>query len=79
MVAGELLNALGACDVAARRRSRSTICTTRATTAPASFVDLLLQQLPPRWSVAITARHEPALRLARLRAQGELAEFREAT
>lgn len=41
------------------------------------FVDLLLQQLTPRWTVAITARHEPSLRLARLRASGELIEFRE--
>ncbi len=41
------------------------------------FVDLLLLHLSPRWSVAITARHEPPLRLARLRAAGELRDFRE--
>lgn len=41
------------------------------------FVDLLLLHVGPRWSVALTARHEPALRLARLRARGELQDFRE--
>ncbi|MBI5718396.1 MAG: transcriptional regulator [Burkholderiales bacterium] len=41
------------------------------------FVDLLLLHLGPRWRLALTARHEPALRLARLRAGGELQDFRE--
>jgi len=42
------------------------------------FLDLLLQYLSPRWSLAMTARQAPALRLARLRGSGALVEFGEA-
>ncbi|MBI5255987.1 MAG: AAA family ATPase, partial [Burkholderiales bacterium] len=42
------------------------------------FLDRWLQRMSPRWTVAIAARHEPALRLGRLRASGELADFGEA-
>lgn len=43
-----------------------------------AFVDLWLQRLGTRWTLAIASRHEPPLRLARLRAAGELAEIRQA-
>lgn len=40
------------------------------------FLEQWLARLGPRWTVAITARHEPAeLRLVRLRAAGELTEL----
>ena len=42
-----------------------------------AFLDLLIERLSPRWSVAITSRTEPPLALARLRARDELAEFRQ--
>ena len=41
------------------------------------FLDLLLERLSPRWTLAISTRHDPPLALARLRAAGELAEFRQ--
>jgi LuxR family maltose regulon positive regulatory protein len=43
-----------------------------------AFIDRLLPRLPDRWTVAATTRHEPALRLARLRAAGQLTELRAA-
>src|SRR5439155_19703457 len=39
------------------------------------FLALLLQRLGARWTMVFTARHEPALRLARLRALGELTDI----
>jgi LuxR family maltose regulon positive regulatory protein len=36
----------------------------------------LVERLPPAWGLAIASRTEPGLPLARLRAAGELAEFR---
>ena len=36
----------------------------------------LLERLPPAWGLVVASRTEPALPLARLRAAGELAEFR---
>lgn len=41
-----------------------------------AFLDRLLQHLGERWTLAITTRREPALRLARLRAMGLLTELR---
>ncbi|CAG1018414.1 partial Serine/threonine-protein kinase PknK, partial [Burkholderiaceae bacterium] len=41
-----------------------------------AFIDRLLPRLPERWTVAVTTRREPALRLARLRATGQLTELR---
>ena len=41
------------------------------------FLDLLLERLPPQWGVIVASRTEPPLSLARLRAHGELAEFRQ--
>ncbi|HSQ73625.1 MAG TPA: AAA family ATPase, partial [Rubrivivax sp.] len=43
-----------------------------------NFLDRLLLRLGERWTLAITSRHEPALRLARLRAMGLLTELRAA-
>ncbi len=43
-----------------------------------AFIDRLLPRLPERWTVAVTTRREPALRLARLRAAGQLTELRAA-
>lgn len=43
-----------------------------------AFVDRLLAGLGERWTLAVTTRHEPALRLARLRATGTLTELRAA-
>jgi len=43
-----------------------------------AFIDRLLPRLPDRWTVAATSRHEPALRLARLRTAGTLTELRAA-
>lgn len=43
-----------------------------------AFVDRLLPRLPERWTVAVTTRREPALRLSRLRAAGVLTELRAA-
>lgn len=41
-----------------------------------AFLDRLLARLGERWTLAITTRQEPALRLARLRAMGLLTELR---
>ena len=41
------------------------------------LLDRLLPRLGPRWTVALSTRRDPPIALARLRAQGELAEFRQ--
>lgn len=43
-----------------------------------AFLDRLVLRLGERWTLAITTRQEPALRLARLRAMGLLTELRAA-
>jgi len=43
-----------------------------------AFLDHLLERLSPRWTLALASRRAPPLALARLRAAGELADFREA-
>jgi LuxR family maltose regulon positive regulatory protein len=74
--AAELLNALDACDV-----SRGVIAfdDVHRVDDPAffRFLDLLIERMSPRWTVALTARTEPPLALARLRALDALAEFRQ--
>lgn len=42
------------------------------------FLDLLVERLPPAWGLVIASRFDPPLPLARWRAAGELAEFRQA-
>jgi LuxR family transcriptional regulator, maltose regulon positive regulatory protein len=74
-VAAEVINALDACEVEhgvividdLHRIEHASVF---------AFLDDLLQRFTPRWTLAIATRHEPALALARLRASGELAEFR---
>jgi LuxR family transcriptional regulator, maltose regulon positive regulatory protein len=39
------------------------------------LLDLVLERLGPRWTLAIATRQAPPLALARLRARGEMAEF----
>ncbi|WP_141610766.1 LuxR C-terminal-related transcriptional regulator [Litorilinea aerophila] len=41
-----------------------------------SLVDYLLERMPPDLHLLLTTRHDPPLRLAHLRARGQLAEFR---
>ncbi|MCU0976536.1 MAG: LuxR C-terminal-related transcriptional regulator [Steroidobacteraceae bacterium] len=43
-----------------------------------AFLDLLVERLGERWTIAVSSRSEPPLSLARRRAAGELAEFRQA-
>ncbi|MEW6142100.1 MAG: LuxR C-terminal-related transcriptional regulator [Chloroflexota bacterium] len=47
-------------------------------TEPTVYValDYLLERLPPQMHVVVSARHDPPLALARLRARGQLAEVR---
>lgn len=42
------------------------------------FLSALADRLPPRWGLVLASRTEPPLPLARWRARGELAEFRQA-
>ncbi|HEX2013419.1 MAG TPA: AAA family ATPase, partial [Roseateles sp.] len=42
-----------------------------------AFLDLWLQRASPRWTLVLASRHEPPLRLARLRASEELGELRQ--
>ena len=74
--ADELLNALAACDVS---QGRIVLDDLHRIQDPAvfQFLDLLLPGLPPRWVLVLSTRESPPLALARLRVQGELAEFRE--
>lgn len=48
-------------------------------TDPAVFelIDALLERLPANWSLLVSTRMDPPLALPRLRARGELAEFRQ--
>jgi LuxR family transcriptional regulator, maltose regulon positive regulatory protein len=74
-VAAEVINALDACEV---EHGVIVIDDLHRAEHPAvlAFIDDLLQRFTPRWTLAIATRREPALALARLRAIGELAEFR---
>ena len=76
-VATQLLNVLAACDV---QRGLIVVDDAHRISDPAvfEFVDLLLERLPPHWGVVLASRTDPPLAsLARLRAHGELAEFRQ--
>lgn len=76
-VADEIVNTLDACEL---KHGVIVLDDVQHLSDPAclSFLDRWLQRMSPRWTVAIAARHEPALRLGRLRAAGELADFSEA-
>lgn len=74
-VVAEIINTLDACDVP---HGVMVFDDLHRVDDPAwfAFLDLLLERLSPRWTVAVAARADPPLALARLRAMGELAEFR---
>ena len=74
--ADELLNVLAACDVA---HGCIVLDDVQRIEDPGvfEFLDLLLPGLPPQWVLVLSGREAPPLALARLRVQGELAEFRE--
>ena len=74
--AAELINTLDACGVAHGVIAFDDL---HRVDDPAffSFLDLLLERLGARWTVAMTSRSDPPLALARLRAADELAEFRQ--
>ncbi len=74
-IGAELLNTLEACDTPHGLIVLDDLH--HLSDAPAlAFLSHLVTRLSPRWTLAVTTRHEPALPVARLRAQGELAEFR---
>lgn len=73
-VADAMLNALEACEI-----GRGLIVLDDAhhlvDAASLQFLDRWLARMGWRWRLVLAARHEPALRLARLRAAGELADL----
>ncbi|RYE80474.1 MAG: transcriptional regulator, partial [Oxalobacteraceae bacterium] len=73
-VADAMLNALEACEV-----ERGLIVLDDAhqlvDAASLQFLDRWLARMGWRWRLVLSARHEPNLRLARLRATGELADL----
>jgi LuxR family maltose regulon positive regulatory protein len=68
LAAAEVPRGVMVLDDVHRVRERSALC----------VVEQLVEWLPPAWSLALAARTEPALPLARWRARGELVEFRSA-
>jgi LuxR family maltose regulon positive regulatory protein len=77
-VASELLNTLLAADVP---RGLIVLEDAHRIEDPAvfEFIDLLVERLPDHWGFVIASRVDPPLALARWRARGELAEFRQDT
>nr|WP_316641859.1 LuxR C-terminal-related transcriptional regulator [uncultured Roseateles sp.] len=75
-LASELLNALDATEVA---RGLIVIDDAHRIEDPAVFdwLNLLIARLPPHWGLVISSRIDPPLPLAKWRAAGELAEFRQ--
>jgi len=75
-VASELLNALLATDVP---RGLIVLEDAHRIEDPAvfEFLDLLVERLPEHWALVIASRVDPPMALARWRARGELAEFRQ--
>jgi LuxR family maltose regulon positive regulatory protein len=75
--AHEFINTLAATELA---RGLIVLDDLHRSTDPAifEFLDLLVERLPSTWGVVIASRFDPPLSLARLRAAGELAEFRQA-
>lgn len=73
-VADAMLNALEACEVG---RGLIVLDDVHHLVDPASlqFLDRWLARMGERWRLVLAARHEPALRLARLRAAGDLADL----
>ena len=75
-VASELLNALLGAEVP---RGLIVLEDAHRIGDPAvfEFIDLLIERLPDQWGFVIATRIDPPLALARWRARGELAEFRQ--
>ena len=75
-VAAELINTLDAMDVA---HGVIVVDDLHRIEDPAMFrfLDLLSERWSPRWTLLLSSRTEPAMALARLRASGDLAEFRQ--
>ncbi|HEX6708561.1 MAG TPA: LuxR C-terminal-related transcriptional regulator [Albitalea sp.] len=75
-VASELVNALASAEV---QRGVIVIDDAHRIADPQVFdlLQAMLDRLPEQWGVAIASRVEPPLTLARWRAGGELAEFRQ--
>jgi len=76
-VATHLLNALAACDI---ERGLIVVDDAHRISDPAvfEFLDLLLERLPSHWGIVLASRTDPPLAsLPRLRAHGDLAEFRQ--
>lgn len=73
-VADAMLNALEACEV---ERGLIVLDDAHHLVDPASlqFLDRWLARMGERWRLVLSARHEPALRVARLRATGDLADL----
>lgn len=73
-IAAELINVLDACEVP---HGVIVVDDLHRVRHPAvhEFLDMLLERLTPRWTLAIATRSEPPLALPRLRALGEVAEF----
>ena len=76
-VVGEVVNTLEVCEV---EHGVIVLDDLHHLADPAAlgFLDLWLERLGERWTIVLSARHEPGLRLGRLRARGQLAELREA-
>lgn len=75
-IVAEVINTLDACDVP---HGVIVVDDLHRVTDPAVYasLDMVLERLTPRWTIVIGTRVEPPLALARLRAIGELAEFRQ--
>jgi len=75
-LASELLNALDATELS---RGLIVIDDAHRIEDPAVFdwLGLLIARLPPHWGLVISSRVDPPLPLAKWRAAGELAEFRQ--
>jgi LuxR family transcriptional regulator, maltose regulon positive regulatory protein len=74
MVADVMLNALDACEVAHGLIVLDDVHHL-VDAAALQFLDRWLARMGWRWRLVLSARHEPPLRLARLRATGELADL----
>ncbi len=76
-IAAEVINALDACEVAHGVIVVDDLHRVQHQ-APHVFLEALVARLSPHWTVALASRTEPPWPLARLRAAGDLAEFRAA-
>jgi len=75
-LAGDFINTLAATDVP---RGLIVIDDAHRIQDPTvfSFLDHVVERLPGHWGIVISTRVDPPMALARLRARGELAEFRQ--